>query len=143
MKTIRNIALFLLTVTLLGGCASNVSVNQYNSKPLSVGIPAGVTQQQVAEAMVQTFNGRNWNVTATTRTSATGQLSHKNYTVQAKMENLGNTVVIYTLSAEKTTTVDGQPVAVQDVPVEWIQNLQRDLSSKLQVYVQPTSAAAK
>lgn len=137
MKSIRTFLSFAATLLLLAGCAT--TVNDYNSAPLTVGIPVGVNQDAVLKAMHETFTGRDWKVNAQTRNSVTGTLKHKNYTTTVTMESNGRTVLIYVKDSQKITTKDDVPTTVPEVPVGYVDNLRKDLANRLEKAHQGTA----
>lgn len=130
MKSLRTLLSLAAALLLLAGCAT--TVNEYNSAPLTVGIPLGVNQDAVSKAMHETFTGRDWKVDGQTRNSVTGTLKHKNYTTVVTMESTGRTVLIYVKDSQKIDTKDGVPVTVPEVPVGYVDNLRKDLDTRLQ-----------
>lgn len=129
MKSIRTFLSLATALLLLAGCAT--TVNEYNSAPLTVGIPVGVNQDAVLKAMHETFTGRDWKVDSQSRNTVTATLKHKNYTTTVTMESNGRTVLVYVKDSQKIDTKDGAPVLVPEVPVGYVENLRNDLANKL------------
>lgn len=140
MKSLRTFLSLAAALLLLAGCATTVT--EYNSAPLTVGIPVGVNQDAVLKAMHETFTGRDWKVDNQSRNTVTGTLKHKNYTTTVTMESNGRTVLIYVKDSKKIDTKDGVPVTVPEVPVGYVENLRNDLSNKLAKAQQGTAPQA-
>lgn len=141
MTYLRTLLSLCAALALLAGCATTVT--DYNSAPLTVGIPLGVNQDAVLKAMHETFTGRDWKVASQSRSSVTGTLKHKNYTTSVTMDSNGRTVIIYVKDSQKIDTKDGLPTTVPEVPVGYIDNLRKDLAYRLTKVQNASTAPAK
>lgn len=109
----------------LTGCFTTTGkdvVAEYNQTPLTVSIPSNLSPEQVKEAMVRTFIGREWQVEQQSLQEVVATLNHRSYQAKAtfKVEN----GVIKILSDSR---YNSKPV----VPEAWLENLQKDLSKRL------------
>ena len=126
--------LMVLVVLGVTGCSSTGSqtgvdaVENYNSNPLTVAIPEGVSPEDVEKAMKQTLIGRKWSVVSSSTTEVVGHLDHRAFDATATLKVDGSTITILNAA---THTSPHTGLQSPGVPMNWLLNLQKDLGTNL------------
>ena len=131
MRKIATLTVFAMPmwVLVLVGCSTIVGadfVQRYNQNPLTVGIPPGLSPQDVEEAMVLTLSSRGWTVAQRSPQEVVGQLDHRNF--QGKITLKANGLIkILSESYFKHESGSLEP----GVPKGWLRNIRKDLAARL------------
>lgn len=127
-----SLSIFLLALS-LNGCATRIgsdAVSAYNENPLTVTIPLNASEEFVEMAKVRVLTGRGWLVQSRTKDEVVGKLVHRNW--NATVTLLSEDSFIRILS-DATQTNPSTGKATPAVPLGWLKNLQKDLSTQLSV----------
>lgn len=129
LLTAASLGILLL---LASGCETTPKgqnpVTYYNTAPLTVAIPSGLSPQVVENECALTLTGRSWNIIKRDSTSVTATLNHRGYdsTVTLKQQN---GLVLILLDSSTKTSPKGRTSA--EVPERWLRYLQQDLNQRL------------
>ena len=132
-KFLVSISTIFFILTLIG-CESSGrrlsenAVTQYDSNPLSVEVPASVTQEQAIDMAESVLIGREWKVSSKSADQVVGKLLHRGFDATATIKSDGNKLVIYS-QAMYTDKNSGE--TKPGVPFGWLKNLQSDLVKQL------------
>ena len=121
-KHVIPLTLFVfLFVFSIYGCAStkvgSSAVANYNSNPLTVVIPAGLSSEIVENAMVDTVVNRKWVLQSRSQTEVIASLKHRAYDATVTLQSDGS---IITILNEATYKDSNSGEIKPGVPMGWV-----------------------
>jgi hypothetical protein len=132
-KTVaRTSIVVLLVLTSFAACSTVVGSNavaRYNQNPLTVPIPAGLSEAQIESAMKETLVTRGWELGATSPQQTDGTLHHRSFKATVSLVANNGSIRILSYSQYVPEGEAPQP----GVPKGWLVNLQKDLTRRLAV----------
>ncbi|QYY36234.1 hypothetical protein [Ruficoccus sp. ZRK36] len=133
IKAVFVSSVLLLSAFAFTGCNTTISgsddVAEYNADPLTVSVAPDVSPQVLQEAMVDTFQERQWTVVSSSPNEVVGTLDHRGFEAKVTMKREGNVVKLYSDSTQLEDFKTGKPVPA--VPLGWLENLQKDLPERI------------
>jgi len=130
-KPVLLILVTLLWVVSVVGCSSSIgprAAQTYNRNPLTVAIPRGLTDEEVEAVMKQSLVARGWQVRQSSPQQIDGVLNHRSY--NAKVSLVADDGIISILNDSQYIS-DNDGTTLPGVPRGWLDNLQKDLSKRL------------
>ncbi len=122
----------LILIVGIQGCSTQIgaqAVANYNERPLTVAIAAGLSPDAIKRAMMSTLINRRWTIQRHSENEVVGRLTHRGFDA---IVTLRSDDYVITILNKATHTDLNTGETKPGVPMGWLENLQKDLRTNIQ-----------